>query len=102
MSYCKKTTVQFWANLILMLAFFGLGMQEAKATHAMGADFFYECIGPRQYRLTLNTYRDCNGVNLGNTACINYRSVGCGTVTNTNLTLNQVGAAVDITPLCVS
>jgi gliding motility-associated-like protein len=35
---------------------------ETKASHAVGADLFYECLGNNQYRITLNFYRDCAGI----------------------------------------
>ena len=36
---------------------------EAKASHALGADLTYECLGGDQYLIRLAFYRDCNGVN---------------------------------------
>ncbi|MBP6312502.1 MAG: gliding motility-associated C-terminal domain-containing protein [Flavobacteriales bacterium] len=35
---------------------------EAYATHAMGGDLTYECLGNNQYRVNLSFFRDCNGV----------------------------------------
>ncbi|MBP6400889.1 MAG: PKD domain-containing protein [Bacteroidia bacterium] len=36
--------------------------QDAKASHAMGADITYEYIGPNQYLVTFSFYRDCTGI----------------------------------------
>ncbi|MFN8181302.1 MAG: PKD domain-containing protein [Bacteroidia bacterium] len=53
----------------LLLAFltafsFGfLGLrQDVRASHAMGADLTYECLGGNQYRLRFSFYRDCAGI----------------------------------------
>lgn len=35
--------------------------QEAKASHALGAELTYECLGNDQYRVRLTFYRDCAG-----------------------------------------
>ncbi|EJF53070.1 hypothetical protein SapgrDRAFT_1353 [Saprospira grandis DSM 2844] len=83
--------------LVVLLSF--AFQQEAKATHVMGADLAWECVGPNQYLFRLNLYRDCNGVNLGTTARITIN--GCGL--NSSYTLNRVtGYPQDITPLCPS
>ncbi|NNC95295.1 MAG: hypothetical protein HKN92_06995, partial [Chitinophagales bacterium] len=36
--------------------------EKAYATHAMGGDITYQCLGNNQYLLTLKFYRDCNGI----------------------------------------
>jgi hypothetical protein len=69
--------------------------QEAKATHAMGADLTYTCIGNNQYAVTLSFYRDCNGINIPNTASISW-SGSCGSGTE-RITRSSI---TDITPIC--
>jgi hypothetical protein len=96
----KKFIVMSWRNLALWIIFFMLAMPKAQATHLLGADMFYDHIGGNQYRLTALFYRDCSGASHYSTVCVNMRSVGCATVTNTNLTLFRVGGPVDITSLC--
>ena len=71
---------------------------DAKATHALGGELTYECIGDNTYRLRLTFYRDCAGaVAIGNidtevkirSSCFN---------TNIDLTLQsppQYGAPFD-------
>ncbi len=71
----------------------------ASASHYSGAELTYSCIGPNQYRITLNIYRDCNGISLDNTHLVNYSSASCGV--NASITLNLV-STTDITPLCPS
>lgn len=51
---------------VAIVMLFGLSNQ-AKATHALGAELTYECIGDNTYRLRLTFYRDCAGaVSIGN------------------------------------
>ena len=52
----------FLQKLILVAAAMLLWQSEAHATHAMGGELSYVCLGNNQYRVTLNFYRDCNGV----------------------------------------
>ncbi|RMG67177.1 MAG: PKD domain-containing protein [Bacteroidetes bacterium] len=61
-------------SLILPL----LGIQTAAATHAMGSDLRYECLGGNTYRITLTIYRDCQGSALTDLQNIAFESVSCG------------------------
>jgi hypothetical protein len=70
------------------------------ASHVMGVDMSYECLGPGQYRVRLQAYRDCKGVDMGSAHTISVKSAQCGVTTS--ITLNQVGPALDVTPLCPS
>lgn len=63
----------------------------------MGADISYECIAPGQYKITLQLYRDCKGVDIGTSQVIAYQSTQCGVTSS--LTLTQVSVS-DITPVC--
>ena len=54
-------------NLLLaFLTAFSFGFlgirQDVRASHAMGADLTYECLGGNQYRLRFSFYRDCAGI----------------------------------------
>ncbi len=93
---CKKLLVPAMFNLVMILSIFLLGTQEAKATHALGADLTYVCTGPNTFAMTLTVYRDCNGINLPNTQTISWTGdTGCsGSVTANNTT------ETDITPIC--
>jgi len=66
----------------------------AKATHVMGSDIRWECIGKDTFKITVSVYRDCNGVQLSATPV--YMNSNCGSKT---LTTNR-GAGRDITPVC--
>lgn len=66
-----------------------LGIQhEAKASHAMGADIFYECVGQDSFQITINLYRDCGGINAPTTAPITISSDACN-LGPINLTLQR-------------
>src|SRR5690606_16850394 len=55
---------------------------QAFATHAMGGELSYTCLGGNQYLVTLNFYRDCNGIaaptNCNNGLQFRVRSANCG------------------------
>lgn len=70
---------------------------ETKATHAVGLDIQYECIGGNQYRLTLNFYRDCAGVSAPAAASLRISSSSCGV--NPTISLPLI-TSFEISPLC--
>lgn len=79
-----------------------LWQTEAKATHAMGGDITYECLGNNRYRINMSFFRDCNGVSAP-TSCnngdlsFNVRSTACGA----NFNACFVRQSIDIvTPIC--
>ena len=53
--------------LLFLLSFFYIGNQ-AQATHMMGADMSYQCLGNGKYKITAKVYRDCRGIGLSNPA----------------------------------
>lgn len=76
---------------------------EVRATHAMGGDLTYECLGNNQYRVKLSFYRDCNGVaaptNCNNGLRFYVSSAQCGANFNDCFSLQSVSV---ITPICAS
>ncbi len=68
------------------------------ASHTMGVDMTYECVAPGQYNITLQVYRDCNGVSMSSQHLIYFTSAQCGV--NGSITVTQVGPPEDITPVC--
>lgn len=87
-------------TLLIAILFLIIPNKHAKASHAMGMDLTYECLGANVYEFTLNFYRDCDGITPPTTAIIDINSASCGV--STTLTLNQIGMPVDISPLCSS
>lgn len=84
---------------LFLLIFFLFKQEDIKASHAVGLDIQYECLGGNQYRLTLNFYRDCAGVSAPTAASINVSSASCGISANVALSLDTF---FEISPLCIS
>jgi gliding motility-associated-like protein len=80
-----------------------LWQSEARATHAMGGELTYECVGPNLYRVQLNFYRDCNGVaaptNCSNGRQFRLRSTQCSATVNACFGLDGVET---VTPICLT
>lgn len=89
-------------TLLPALAAMLLWQGEARATHAMGGDITYECLGNNQYRVNMSFFRDCNGVaapvscNNGDLR-FNVRSTQCGANFNACFVLQSVQV---VTPIC--
>ena len=71
---------------------------ELKASHAMGADLTYECLGGDQYRITLAFYRDCSGISAPIDVSLILTST-CGDNVTTTLTRVSLTGA-EISPVC--
>ncbi|HXH17894.1 MAG TPA: hypothetical protein VNJ07_02335, partial [Chitinophagales bacterium] len=68
------------------------------ATHSVGIDLSYECLGGNTYRFTLNFYRDCVGIDAPSpSAAINIFSNSCNVNTNISLPLQSV---TEVSPIC--
>jgi gliding motility-associated-like protein len=89
-------------RIILLFAFaFFLKPENLVASHMMGADISYECLGGNQYRISLNIYRDCNGISVSSNYDVTVSSASCG-ITQT-LTLNQAASTgIEVSPLCAA
>ena len=79
----------------LIILFFLFFIPESKASHLLGSDITYSCIGNNQYLVTLTLYRDCAGIIAPGTQTLDYSS-SCG---NGTIALNRIDQN-DITPLC--
>ncbi len=89
--------------LLPVLAALLLWQGEARATHAMGGELTYECVGPNLYRVRLEFYRDCNGVaaptNCNNGRQFRLRSTQCNATINACFGLDGVQI---VTPICLT
>ena len=89
--------------LLLPIAALLLWQGEARATHAMGGELTYECIGSNIYRVRLNFYRDCNGVdaptNCSNGRQFRVRSTQCSANLTPCFSLDGVDL---VTPVCLT
>jgi hypothetical protein len=83
------------AFILCLLTFTFAPSQKIHATHLMGGDLSYECLGNNQYRVTLKVYRDCNGINAGSYEVM-YMSANCGSGAQY---MTKVSSQ-EITPVC--
>ena len=88
--------LNFYKYILLTLLLSTTLADNLYATHAMGADLTYNCIGNNQYRVKLQFYRDCNGINADSIETISVSAPGCASFT-LNLPLISV---TEITPSC--
>lgn len=85
--------------LILTALLFIFRGDPAKASHAMGADLTYECLGGNTYKVRLSFYRDCIGILAPANVYVNIRSVSCGQTLG--VTCNPIpGTGQQVTYLC--
>lgn len=85
--------------LLLAVVIVSLCGNEARASHAMGADLTYECLGGNTYKVRLSFYRDCIGIDAPLNIYVNIRSVSCGQ--NLGVTCNPVpGTGQEVSYLC--
>lgn len=84
--------------LFVLLACFS---QKTYASHAMGADLTYECVGGNTYKVRLSFYRDCIGIAAPTNVYVSITSASCGQ--NLGVTCYPIpGTGVEVTPLCPS
>ena len=81
-------SVLFFASALSAIFFIGLS-NNAYATHAAGSDLTYRWISGNIYEVTVNFYRDCQGVAAPTNVTLNVKSTSCGQ--NFNVTLNPIG-----------
>ncbi|MCP4443283.1 MAG: T9SS type B sorting domain-containing protein [Aureispira sp.] len=84
----------FLAVILLVVLF----QNTSHASHFVGADLTYECVGPNRYVITFNFYRDCNGIPVSNTQTINFSSAS-GCAPNFAWTLPQ-DTTYEVSQLC--
>jgi len=83
-------------KILLTLAIFFAFVSNSSASHVMGGDITYTCLGGNQYQVTLTLYRDCAGITIGTTAqSVNFAS-SCG---NFNANLNWV-STTNVSQVC--
>jgi len=69
-------------KLLLSLLFLVAFAANSKASHVMGGDITYTCLGGNQYQVTLTLYRDCSGITIGTTPQTVSFTSSCGTFTS--------------------
>ncbi len=100
----KPLFLQFLRKLAFAALAVLLWQGEARATHAMGGELTYKCLGNNKWEVTLNFYRDCNGVaaptNCNNGLQFSVSSATCG-ASFTQCFDNNPTVQI-ITPICPS
>ncbi|MFM8916974.1 MAG: PKD domain-containing protein, partial [Bacteroidota bacterium] len=95
--YLLKTTLITLAILAIAI----LSPKESMASHSMGADLTYQCLGGNTYKVRLSFYRDCVGIAAPTSATVNIRSASCGR--NLSVTCTPIpGTGQEVTPLCTT
>lgn len=93
--------MKFIFSFALCLLIYFSAVLPTYASHMMGADLSYECLGTNQYRISLNIYRDCSGIAVNNTFSVTLSSASCGQVLNLNLP--QIAATgIEVSQLCAA
>lgn len=95
---------QLLVRIFLLATILLFQSNQTFASHAMGSDMTYTCLGPgptpgsMQYQVTFSFYRDCFGI-LPSTSMDVQITNGCGYPTQT-VYLNQLGTEVDVPTTC--
>lgn len=93
--YCNLSK-SFCIAFFLILAL--CNTEKVQASHSMGSDLTYRCLGGNSYEITLSFYRDCAGVEADTAALIHFESSCYGDDT---LTIYQIpGTGQEISPIC--
>ena len=86
--------------LIVTAFLFGYNPGSIRASHSMGSDLTYRCLGGNTYEITLSFYRDCAGIPADQSATIDFTS-SC--FPDAYAILNLIpNTGREITPLCPS
>ena len=87
-----------------MVAVFALIMMisgRAHASHAMGADLTYQCLGGNTYMITVSFYRDCIGIAAPGSPFVTISSASCGQSLGVTC-YRRAGTGQEVTPACSS
>jgi hypothetical protein len=99
--YPFTTMKKFLLLLFSLLALFGA--RPAQASHIMGADMQYICLGNGKYKIVASVYRDCRGIPMEQSQFTFWMSSGspetgfCGN--SLPLTFTRVSIQ-ELTPVC--
>jgi large repetitive protein len=89
-----------WATALLLFGLLCGFNSQVWASHGVGADISYRCLGNNQYEITASYYRDCSGISAPTSVFIGANSVICG-VNVPQVQANQiVGSGEEVSPVC--
>ena len=85
---------------VFTLIFLFVSLQnKVEASHMMGADISYKCLGSNKYSFTVKVYRDCRGIPF-NSPTMQFRGAsGCNASVSPGYSLTNIR---DITPTCAA
>ena len=94
MNHIPKTiTQQRWSYtkilILLISCIFFIRTEHVNASHLIGGQIAYECLGNNQYRVNLTLYRDCSGIAMETSQYLSINSASCG------LSLSNVVLSLD-------
>ena len=84
----------------IFIFLFFTNIQRTFASHSMGADITYRCLGGNTYEISLSFYRDCAGIISADSALVSFSSSCFG---NDSIMLAQIDSTGrEISPICPS
>ncbi|MFN8316285.1 MAG: hypothetical protein U0T32_07555 [Chitinophagales bacterium] len=86
-------------KLYFLILIFFIPICQLFASHSVGADLTYDCLGGNQYRFRLKFYRDCAGISAPTNVTVNLASASCGQ--NINITMPLISSQ-EVSPLCAA
>ena len=87
-------------NIYLPFIVLLLFSQKTEASHIMGGDLSYACLGNNQYQVTLRLYRDCCGIPVAPTDQVELYN-GCTNTSVSFITVSQIaGSGQEVSELC--
>lgn len=90
----KKVLVSLYALLLLVSG-------KVSASHTMGADLTYQCLGGNTYKVTVSFYRDCIGIAAPANPLVTINSASCGQSLSVTC-YKRPGTGQEVTPACSS
>jgi gliding motility-associated-like protein len=77
--FSRKTEMRnpILRTVLAVIVFLAFLPQKVEASHALGAEITYECLGGNQYLIRLVFYRDCGGISAPTAPTVNINS-SCG------------------------
>jgi len=89
-------------RLLLSLVVFIVGLLSTfnvNASHAVGIDLSYICLGGNQYEFTVSLYRDCDGISAPTSINVDIGSASCGI--NSSVSLSQTSMQ-EVSQICAT
>ncbi len=87
--------------LVFICAFLLFVSGKVSASHTMGADLTYECLGGNTYKVTVSFYRDCIGIAAPANPLVTVTSTSCGQSLSVTC-YKRPGTGQEVTPACSS